>query len=73
MTVSVVSVILQVLSFFTVCLWLVPFAFFVSLSANENVLPTSMDTPKPGKHAGGILSFDAVAPGGGVGGLGVEL
>ncbi len=32
-----------------------------------------MDTPKPGKHAGGILSFDAVAPGGGVGGMGVEL
>ena len=25
---------------FTLCLWLVPFAFFVSLSANENILPT---------------------------------
>ena len=33
----------QVLAYFTVCLWLVPFAFFVSLSANENVLPTSVD------------------------------
>jgi hypothetical protein len=30
-----------VLAYFTVCLWLVPFAFFISLSANENVLPTT--------------------------------
>ncbi|WAR21159.1 TX261-like protein [Mya arenaria] len=30
----------EVLAYFTVCLWMVPFAFFVSLSANENVLPT---------------------------------
>jgi len=30
----------EVLAYFTICLWLVPFAFFVSLSANENVLPT---------------------------------
>ncbi|XP_044736054.1 protein TEX261 isoform X2 [Chrysoperla carnea] len=30
----------QVLAYFTLCLWLVPFALFVSLSANENVLPT---------------------------------
>ena len=27
------------MAYFTVCMWLVPFAFFVSLSANENVLP----------------------------------
>lgn len=33
----------QVLAYFTVCLWIVPFAFFVSLSANENVLPTRQD------------------------------
>ncbi|XP_072022875.1 protein TEX261-like [Amphiura filiformis] len=31
----------EVLAFFTICLWLVPFAFFVSLSANDNVLPTT--------------------------------
>ncbi|XP_032222480.1 protein TEX261 isoform X2 [Nematostella vectensis] len=31
----------EVLSYFTICLWIVPFAFFVSLSASENVLPTS--------------------------------
>ena len=30
----------QVMAYFTVCMWLVPFSFFVSLSANENVLPT---------------------------------
>jgi len=30
----------QVLGFFTLCLWIVPFAFFISLSANENTLPT---------------------------------
>lgn len=28
------------MAYFTLCLWLVPFALFVSLSANENVLPT---------------------------------
>ncbi|XP_063231868.1 protein TEX261 [Bacillus rossius redtenbacheri] len=30
----------EVLAYFTLCLWLVPFALFVSLSANENILPT---------------------------------
>lgn len=30
----------EVMAYFTLCLWLVPFALFVSLSANENVLPT---------------------------------
>merc|ERR1719341_1830761 len=33
----------EVLAYFTMCLWLVPFAFFVSLSANENVLPTTSE------------------------------
>ena len=28
------------MAYFTLCMWLVPFAFFMSLSANENVLPT---------------------------------
>lgn len=32
----------EVLAFFTICLWIVPFALFVSLSANDNVLPTTM-------------------------------
>uniref|UniRef100_A0A1L8DJR6 Protein TEX261 n=1 Tax=Nyssomyia neivai TaxID=330878 RepID=A0A1L8DJR6_9DIPT len=30
----------EVIAYFTVCLWLIPFALFVSLSANDNVLPT---------------------------------
>ena len=34
------ELIFQVMAYFTICLWLVPFSFFVSLSANENVLPT---------------------------------
>ncbi|XP_023346292.1 protein TEX261 [Eurytemora carolleeae] len=30
----------EVMAYFTICMWLVPFSFFVSLSANDNVLPT---------------------------------
>jgi hypothetical protein len=32
----------QVLGYFTISLWLIPFAFFISLSANDNVLPTTI-------------------------------
>lgn len=35
---------IQVLSYFTLCLWIVPFALFVSLSANDNVLPMTNET-----------------------------
>lgn len=38
----------EVLSYFTLCLWMVPFALFISLSANDNVLPTT--TTRPGKQ-----------------------
>lgn len=31
----------EILAFFTLCQWLVPFALFVSLSANDQVLPTT--------------------------------
>ncbi|KAJ0169984.1 hypothetical protein K1T71_014590 [Dendrolimus kikuchii] len=31
----------EVLAYFTICLWVVPFALFVSLSANDYVLPTT--------------------------------
>ena len=31
---------MQVLAFFFCGLWMVPFAFFISLSANDLVLPT---------------------------------
>ena len=30
----------EIASFFGLCVWLVPFALFVSLSASDNVLPT---------------------------------
>lgn len=30
----------EILGYFTLCLWLVPFSLFVSLSANDQVLPT---------------------------------
>jgi hypothetical protein len=43
---------LQVMAYFTICQWLVPFAFFVSLSANENVLPTLAER-KPFLQVGG--------------------
>lgn len=33
----------QVLGFFTICIWLVPLAFFISLSANDNVLPLTAE------------------------------
>ncbi|KAG0712173.1 Protein TEX261 [Chionoecetes opilio] len=33
----------EVLAYFTLCVWLVPFMFFISLSANENVLPTQAE------------------------------
>ncbi|MBW03311.1 hypothetical protein ESR_37439, partial [Eschrichtius robustus] len=32
----------EVLAYFTFCLWIIPFAFFVSLSAGENVLTSTM-------------------------------
>ncbi len=48
----------QIASYFGICVWLVPFALFVSLSASDNVLPTM------GLSAG--LESSAVA--GGIGG-----
>lgn len=30
----------EIASYFGICVWLVPFALFVSLSASDNVLPT---------------------------------
>ena len=32
----------EIASYFGLCVWLVPFALFVSLSASDNVLPTTM-------------------------------
>lgn len=33
----------EISSFFGICVWMVPFALFVSLSASDNVLPTSAE------------------------------
>lgn len=46
----------EVLAFFTICLWLVPFALFVSLSANENVLPTSVPSEVPTDGDGDVIT-----------------
>ncbi|AMD19853.1 HCL298Wp [Eremothecium sinecaudum] len=32
----------EVTSFFAICIWFIPFSLFVSLSAGENILPTTM-------------------------------
>lgn len=45
---------IQVLAYFTICLWVIPFAFFVSLSAGENVLPSTM------QQGGGIYFLRCV-------------
>lgn len=37
---------LQILAYFTLCLWVVPFALFVSLSANDQVLPSYQEVPR---------------------------
>eukprot|EP00002_Diphylleia_rotans_P039638 TRINITY_DN9230_c0_g1_i2.p1 TRINITY_DN9230_c0_g1~~TRINITY_DN9230_c0_g1_i2.p1 ORF type:complete len:202 (-),score=38.04 TRINITY_DN9230_c0_g1_i2:119-724(-) len=37
----------QVVGIFLSCVWLVPFSFFISLSANEPVLPGGSSTPSP--------------------------
>uniref|UniRef100_A0A8C2T241 Protein TEX261 n=1 Tax=Coturnix japonica TaxID=93934 RepID=A0A8C2T241_COTJA len=55
----------QVLAYFTFCLWLIPFSFFVSLSAGENVLPS---TVQPGGESWGDKMW-----GWGFGGVGFVL
>jgi hypothetical protein len=40
----------MIASFFGLCVWLVPFALFVSLSAGDNVLPTMGSEPVPGQE-----------------------
>jgi hypothetical protein len=36
-----------VMGFFLICVWLVPFGFFISLAANESVLPSSNSSNSP--------------------------
>jgi hypothetical protein len=42
----------DVIGFFVTCVWLVPFSFFISLSANDNVLPF-VGSPPPSEGEGG--------------------
>lgn len=43
----------EIASYFGICVWLVPFALFVSLSASDNVLPT-MGSEEPSITPGGM-------------------
>lgn len=43
----------EIASYFGLCVWLVPFALFVSLSASDNVLPT-MGSEEPSITPGAI-------------------
>lgn len=44
----------EISAFFGLCVWLVPFALFVSLSAGENVLPSSVG----GDSSAGVVGDD---------------
>ena len=43
----------EIASYFGLCVWLVPFALFVSLSAGENVLPSMGSEYATGDHVSG--------------------
>mmetsp|Transcript_196 Transcript_196/g.663 ORF Transcript_196/g.663 Transcript_196/m.663 type:complete len:201 (+) Transcript_196:151-753(+) len=49
----------EILAFFFICVWMVPFGFFISLSANENALPGSMGFEQGvrKKQSNRLLSF----------------
>ncbi|KAK3329890.1 transmembrane adaptor Erv26 [Apodospora peruviana] len=46
----------EIASYFGLCIWLVPFALFVSLSASDNVLPTMGSEPSSSSVGGGDSS-----------------
>lgn len=55
----------EVASYFGLCVWLVPFALFVSLSAGENVLPSMGSEYATGDHVSGAgMARDALGPDG---------
>lgn len=43
----------EIASYFGICVWLIPFALFVSLSASDNVLPT-IGTEQPSHDVSGM-------------------
>ncbi|EGV65277.1 erv26 super protein [Yamadazyma tenuis] len=51
----------EICSFFGLCVWLVPFALFVSLSANDNLLPHHMEVDPSGKKKNNGLAKVVVA------------
>ncbi|KAJ2904735.1 hypothetical protein MKZ38_007353 [Zalerion maritima] len=58
----------QVASYFGLCVWLVPFALFVSLSAGDNVLPTmDSETPVHGSKRQGMIKTIVDSTLGGIG------
>lgn len=44
----------SIASFFGICVWMIPFAYFISLSANDNALP-SFDKTEQSQKKNGIL------------------
>ena len=55
----------QIASYFGICVWLVPFALFVSLSASDNVLPTMGGSGSGAGAAGeGFAATGSALPGG---------
>ncbi|XP_071793184.1 protein TEX261-like [Asterias amurensis] len=46
----------EVIAYFTMCLWLVPFGFFISLSANDNILPTTHMPATEGKKSDDLVT-----------------
>lgn len=42
----------EIASYFGLCVWMVPFALFVSLSASDNVLPTMGSGDQPSSSFG---------------------
>ncbi|KAL2193709.1 transmembrane adaptor Erv26 [Corynascus similis CBS 632.67] len=49
----------EIASYFGLCVWLVPFALFVSLSASDNVLPTMGSEPSSSVGSGGMVDTGA--------------
>lgn len=53
----------EIASFFGLCVWLVPFALFVSLSAGENVLPTMTTTASSSSEYSSSAGAGPAGPG----------
>lgn len=54
----------QIASYFGICVWLVPFSLFVSLSASDNVLPTMGGAPTSGAAGEGFAATGSALPSG---------